>query len=148
MGWLFHGKVNEAVEFEIAGLNIEIAPEESLRKALEFSGGDLSRFGEDATAYCQRERHDSLKGLAALATLGLSDLGSRISKETQACLVDSDLDGSFDHAFLVGLKREEDFLAVPIDAAAYQEFSADDEYDAENGDYIQVRVNELSLIHI
>ena len=52
-------------------------------------------------------------------TLGLSQLGARLAKETRLCLIDSDSNGDFDKAFLVGLKKKEDRFVVDMAPVPY-----------------------------
>lgn len=141
LGWLFHGTLAAPVTTEIMGVKIEVGAAETLRRALRYSGGDLAQFGEDAVVYCQRGKTDLVKnGLSAL-TLGLTDLGTRIAKETQFCLLDADKDAHFDHAFLIGIKKPEDMKAVKIDPVAYVEFTAGDRASHDEGDYVRVVYN-------
>lgn len=138
LGWLFHGRTTKDVSAQISGIDLTIAKGEILRQALAWGGGDLDRFPSDSTVYCQRAKGNLVKDTLSALTLGLSDLASRVSKESQFCLMDTDLDGMFDHAFLEGLKKPEDRHAIAIEPVNYGHFSADDDAGVDEGDYIQV----------
>lgn len=151
LGWLFHGRLAQRVSTQVMGVPVVVEPNETLRRAIRFEGGDLARFGEEAKVYCQAEKSDLAKSFFSSMTLGLSESANRFETETQFCMLDSDADDLFDHAFLIGTKRAEDMAALAIEPVGYSEYTAVDDFSRENfmrdeGDYIEVVYNRAAGI--
>lgn len=140
LGWLFHAKVKAPIQAEVSGVAVSVEPDEILRRAMVWKGGDLARFDRQTAVYCQRAKGNVVQSALSALTLGITDLATRVSKEAQFCLMDADGDGRFDHGFLEGLKNAEDRLTVPIDPVEFEAYSIDDDAGIDEGDYIQVRL--------
>ena len=144
LGWMFHASTTRDVTAQISGIDLKIDQAETLRRAIAWGGGDLDRFPADTPVYCQRAKGNAVQNALSALTLGLTDLGTRVSKESQFCLMDANADGEFDYAFLEGLKRPEDRKAIAIDPVPYAAFDMGDSVGVDEGDYIQVRVAEAA----
>lgn len=119
LSWFATARLEAPAVVRAVDVDFKVAPETTLRLAAGASGGDLASLSRTAVTYCDELRTDRAKALGQLATLGLSTLGSRLSKETQICLVDSDGNQDFDKGFIVGIKKAPDLHMVEIQPVKY-----------------------------
>jgi len=121
LGWFHTAAIAEDVTVEIAGVSETITPLSQLWAVISRRGGDLSSLAEGAPIFCGELRTNAVAAVASSLTLGLSSVATRVARQRRFCLVDSDSDGRFDRAFLVGAKRAPDQIMVPITPVAYRE---------------------------
>lgn len=119
LSWFSVAKLEAATTVKAVDTEFPVSETTNLRLAARANGGDLASLPAGAKTYCDELRTDRMKALGQLATLGLSALGSRLSKETQVCLVDSDSNGDFDKAFIVGTKKAPDRHLVELAPVKY-----------------------------
>lgn len=119
LGWFHHAVSDQDITARIIDLDWTIPKGSFLQSVAGMSGGNLSSLPKTAKTYCDAPKQDTVKGLMHSLTLGLSQLGARIAKETRLCVIDSDGNGDFDKAFLVGLKKKEDRFVVDIAPVPY-----------------------------
>ncbi|MBL8651603.1 MAG: hypothetical protein JNL35_14525 [Sphingopyxis sp.] len=123
LGWFEYAVADSDVSVKIAELDWKIAANAKLNLVAGKGGGDLALLPATADIYCDEPKNDVAKDLLNGLTLGLSQLGARFAKSTRLCLVDTDSNGDFDKAFLVGLKKAEDRFLVPITPIAFKRFT-------------------------
>lgn len=122
LGWFQSASAEKDISVNIAGLVWTIPKGTLIQRAYRASGGDLAEI-KQAAVYCDVVRNDATKGMLNALTLGLSQIGKRVEKQSQLCVLDSNEDGMFDKAFLVGLKKPEDRFVVDIPHVTYQSFA-------------------------
>jgi hypothetical protein len=127
-------------EVVVADVAEKLEPTQRLSRVTA-KGGDLQTLGPTAAIYCAEWRQTQKPSIAAALTLGLTDIGKRLSRETQLCLVDGDADGQFERAFLIGTKLDADRHMVAIAPLAYR--TAKDEPIADSAVGIYYRKGAL-----
>lgn len=117
--WFNTAKTTDSITIRAVDSDFTIPAGKALRLAARAVGGDLATLPSAAVTYCEEFRHDLVKGWAQLATVGIASLGARLQSDTMTCVVDSDRNGDFDKAFIVGTKRSEDRHLVDIAPVKY-----------------------------
>ena len=117
-GFLMAATLDQEMSLAIAGKDATLPKGTILLRSFA-GGGDIRTLPKGRSIYCADPQYDAGRGIAALLTLGLSNLGTRLSKTTQFCFVDSDSDKRLDRAFLVGTKRPEDRVTVEVQPTDY-----------------------------
>lgn len=112
------GALTQAATFDMYGKSVTIAADTPLTSATA-KGGDLDAHGTKREVLCADSDTNFAKGLAAASTLLLSTLFSRFMPTTQICLVDTNMDQTMDHAFMLGTRMSEDRHLIPITPVAY-----------------------------
>jgi hypothetical protein len=112
------GELLEPAKFDMFGKPVVINAFTIMRTAVA-RGGDLADYPADPPVLCDKPQQNFAKSLAAASTLLLSTLLSRFQPWTQICLVDTDKDGTVDHAFMVGTRMPEDRKLFPIAPVHY-----------------------------
>jgi hypothetical protein len=102
------------IKFRVGGVDWTIPEKTELVRASEATGGDLASLPTSAVIYCGEEFKRSAESVAFVASLGLSGFVTRFSLWLQLCVVDTDLDGKFDKAFLSGAKSPSDLSLVDL----------------------------------
>lgn len=138
LGWMYHAKIVKDVKVAVGGIPFAIDAQESLRRVIRFSGGELDAIDPEAPAFCQRYQLINYKDLAEELGIGRVDARMLISKAPQLCLIDTDSNGAADHAFIIGLRKVEDQALIPIEDVTYFSYTADDNFAQNDGDYIEV----------
>jgi hypothetical protein len=144
LGWLSAAILSQPVEVEIAGARESFGAGAMLLHALEARGGDLAQLPAAVRTYCGEERLSSARVAASALALGVSDLATRLRRNTRFCLVDSDKDDRFDRAFLVGTRRDEDRRMVTI-APTPLEIRIN--HPLGEGDRLEVMYGEAGLLN-
>lgn len=121
LGWFHTATVANDVRIEIAGVDETITPSSLLLRTIRATGGDLSTLSKQARIFCGELRTNQVANTAGALTLGLTSLATRVARQRRFCVVDTDADSRFDHAFLVGAKRSEDQHMVEIAPTPYSE---------------------------
>ncbi len=142
--WLISAKLENDVAIKIADLEWKVSKESLLQFSFDHFGGDISILSPKSNIFCDDWRRDQAKVLANSLTLGLSQLGARIAKDTRLCLVDEDLNNEFEKAFLVGLKKPEDRFMIKIDGVKYQ---AEENRRISDADYVYVKFYDGGILN-
>ncbi|WP_420606094.1 hypothetical protein [Novosphingopyxis sp.] len=103
LGWVVMAEVGNDLELSFSGLTSQVKAGDMMHGTI-LTGGDL--VGRQL-GFCMYPKSDLAKSLASALTLGISDLATKISKDTQFCVYDVDQDGNLDHSLLVGAKSKE-----------------------------------------
>lgn len=119
LSWFRSTRLPEPVVVHAMDVDFPIKANANLRLAVGLKGGDLATLGHKAQVFCDEPRNDARKAFAQLATAGLSAIGSRIARDTQVCLVDSDGNADFDEAFVIGAKKAPDRHLIAITPVPY-----------------------------
>jgi hypothetical protein len=117
-GFLLAATLDQDMTLAIAGKDATL-PKGTILVRSFAGGGDIRTLPKGRSIYCADPQYDAGRGIASLLTLGLSNLGTRLSKTTQFCFVDTDSDKRLDRAFLVGTKRPEDRVTVEVQPTGY-----------------------------
>jgi len=116
--WASAVEIQQQISTSIADIHFNIKPNDTLLLA-RVGGGDVASIPSDSVFACTAFEIDHSKLLMAGLTLGLSSMANRVSKWTRFCVADSDRDGRFDKALLIGAKMEEDRKLKDIDPIVY-----------------------------
>ena len=143
LGWFASATIAAGVTAHIADADWAIPQTALLQRAIVFAGGDLADQPRGSIVYCDTPKAGLAKGLLNGITLGLSQLAARFAKETQLCVMDSDANGDFDRAFLVGLKKPEDRKTVTITPVGYTTAS---DRPVDGDSYVHVRYLDGGLL--
>ena len=112
------GRLAEPTTITMFGKPVSFSTSQLLTTATA-RGGDLDRYPGNRVVLCADPDANFAKQLAAATTLLLSTLFSRFQPWTQICLVDTDGDGSVEHAFMVGTRQDADRRLFPIRPVRY-----------------------------
>jgi len=104
---------------EIAGVRWTFEKAEPLIEMQSFSGGDVASLPAGTIAYCSLGSINPRKPNTAVPAAEMTLRKERFGKESSLCLVDVGNDGSFDKAFITGLRRVEDRHMAPVPSVPY-----------------------------
>lgn len=106
LGWLSVAELHSELIFEYAGQKLKLPAGAKLHGAWA-EGGSFDFDVDKVDIYCADPKNDLIQGALDVFTLGLASVFSNKSTFTQFCVVDVDKDGTFDKAFLEGMKGQE-----------------------------------------
>lgn len=118
VGFIKAAILKSSASFQIAGKDLEVTKD----RVLQFSHvrtPKVIEFPKDTEFYCDLLERNPLAALAAATTLGLSTIGSKTALNTRTCLLDSDKNGAFDQAILIG-NNEHNQQPVDITPVEYE----------------------------
>jgi hypothetical protein len=112
--------IDHPMTITVGGIGWSLGPDDLLAEMQGFSGGDSASLPPGSVAYCRLKpiRPRNPDGPVRSDEKQLRNY--RFEKESSLCLVDAGGDGTFDQAFMTGLKQPEDRHLVAIEKTPYK----------------------------